>query len=267
MTPDRISHTFRSARLAASHLDAYPGDQVPATLASAYAIQQSSIANWPDRLVGWKVAAIQPAWRATYPAERLAGPVFSRGLVMATTGVVDVPMIRGGYAAAEAEFALLLGTNFPLHTTFDDVEQLLPFVAAVHAAIEMAGSPLSNLSALGPGAVISDFGNNTGLIVGPALADFFGRAASDWLVETQVNQAPAGQGSAARIPGGPLAALLFLANSLVSRGTSLRPGDWVSTGASTGIHPVRIGDHVQVSFDGKPALSLRLCQATPQVLS
>lgn len=267
MTPDHVSHAFRSARLAASHLDTYPGGQVPETLSAAYAVQQLAIAGWPDRVVGWKVAAIQPAWRATYPQERLSGPVFSRGLVLATTGVVEVPMIRDGYAAAEAEFALLLGPAFPLHTTFDDVEQLRPFVAAVHAAIEMAGSPLPNLSALGPGAVISDFGNNTGLIVGPALEDFFGRAASDWLVETQVNQAPAGQGSADRIPGGPLAALLFLANSLVSRGTTLRPGDWVSTGASTGIHPVRIGDQVQVRFDGKPALWVRLCEAVPQAHS
>jgi 2-keto-4-pentenoate hydratase len=263
MNPDRISHAFHSARLAARPLDTYPGGQVPATLASAYAIQQVAIAAWPDRVVGWKVAAIQPAWRAAYPQERLSGPVFSRGLVLATTDLVEVPMIRDGYAAAEAEFALLLGPGFPLATSFDDVGQLLPFVAAVHAAVEMAGSPLPNLGALGPGAVISDFGNNTGLVVGPALDDFFARPASDWLVETRVNEAPAGAGSAERIPGGPLAALLFLANSLVSRGLTLRPGDWVSTGASTGIHPVSIGDRVQVSFDGKPALSLRMCEASP----
>jgi 2-keto-4-pentenoate hydratase len=263
MTPDSIAQAFRAARLAATPLDAYPSAEVPATLDAAYVIQARAIAAWPDRVVGWKVAAIQPAWRDTYPDERLGGPVFSKSLAIAAGTTVDLPIIPGGYAAAEAEFALLLGPDFPLNTRFDSVEQLRPFVAAVHGAIELAGSPLPNLSALGPGAVISDFGNNTGLVIGPVLDDFFGRDPAGWPAETLVNRAAAGQGGADRIPGGPLAALLFLANSLVARGATLRPGDWVSTGAATGIHPVRVGDLVEVSFDGKPALTLRLSAATP----
>ncbi|WP_020656777.1 2-keto-4-pentenoate hydratase [Massilia niastensis] len=263
MTPDQISLTFRSARAAARPLPAYPGDQVPATLSQAYSIQQASIAAWPDRVAGWKVAAIAPDWREAYPDERLVGPVFSRTLFIATTSAVSAPVIRGGYAAAEAEFAIRISDDFPVDTRFESVSDLLPYVAAVHAAIELAGSPLPNLSALGPGAVISDFGNNTGLIVGPALPDFFARDPAGWLVETDVNGALAGSGSADRIPGGPLAALHFLANSLVDRGSSLRPGDWVSTGASTGVHPVAVGDQVAVRFDGKPAITLQVCEAVP----
>jgi 2-keto-4-pentenoate hydratase len=262
-----ISARFREARMAAIPLSGYPGDSVPATLAAAYAIQQASIAAWPDRVAGWKVAAIQPQWRDSYPAERLCGPVFSRSLIVAGAAPVDTPVeapvIRGGYAAAEAEFALRLADSFPMHTRFASASELLPFVAAVHAAVEMAGSPLPQLSALGPGAVISDFGNNTGLVVGPALQDFFARDAAGWPVEAYVNGELAGSGSAERIPGGPLAALLFLANSLVSRGDTLRPGNWVSTGASTGVHPVKVGDRVEVRFDGKPALAVRVCEAPP----
>lgn len=261
MTPDLIASAFRTARSHASPIASYPGDRVPETLAAAYAIQQLSIANWPDRVVGWKVAAIQENWKATYPDERVAGPVFSQGLLFSATGIVETPIIRGGYAAAEAEFALLLGADFPVATRFVSVDQLRPYIAAVHIAVEMAGSPLPNLSALGPGAVISDFGNNLGLVVGPELDDFFGRAPADWLVATRVNDVQAGEGSAERIPGGPLAAVLFLANSLVGRGSTLRPGDWVSTGASTGVHPVRVGDQVEVSVDGQPAISLRIVEA------
>ena len=261
MTPDRIAAAFRTARLAAQSLATYPGEQVPDTLAAAYAIQQLAIADWPDRVVGWKVAAIQANWHAQYPDERVAGPVFSKGLASATEGVVEMPIIRGGYAAAEAEFALLLGADFPVDTAFASVEQLRPYVAAVHLAVELAGSPLPNLSALGPGAVISDFGNNLGLAIGPELKNFFDRTPAQWRVETRVNGMPAGEGSADRIPGGPLAALLFLANRLVSRGGSLQPGAWVSTGASTGVHPVAICDQVEVSIDGKPAIALRIAEA------
>lgn len=251
--------------MAATPLPAYPGATVPSTLEEAYAIQQAAIDAWPDRVAGWKVAAIQPQWRDAYPAERLAGPVFSRSLVVAGPEPVEMPVIRGGYAAAEAEFALLLGADFPVHTRFASASELRPFVVAVHAAIELAGSPLPNLSALGPGAVISDFGNNTGLVIGPALPDFFGRDPAAWPAETDINGETVGSGGAGRIPGGPLAALLFLANSLASRGDTLRPGDWVSTGASTGVHPLRAGDQVEVRFDGKPAIALRVREAVQLV--
>jgi 2-keto-4-pentenoate hydratase len=263
MTPEQIYQPFHAARTAARPLAAYPGNTVPATLAEGHAIQAASIAAWPDRVVGWKVAAIQPQWRAAYPAERLGGPVFARSLQMAGVDAVDVHIIEGGYAAAEAEFALRLGADFPMHATFVSVEALQPFVAAVHAAIELAGSPLPTLSSLGPGAVLSDFGNNTGLVIGPELPEFFGRDGAGWLSETAVNGHLAGNGSAERIPGGPLAALLFLTNDLVARGLTLRPGDWVSTGASTGIHVLAVGDTVAARFDGKPAITLRVCAAQP----
>ena len=263
MTPEQIYQTFHAARMAARPLAGYPGNTVPASLAEGYAIQSASIAAWPDEVVGWKVAAIQPQWRTAYPAERLGGPVFAKSLQMAGADVVDVHVVAGGYAAAEAEFALRLGADFPVDTTFAAVAELQPFVAAVHAAIELAGSPLPTLSSLGPGAVLSDFGNNTGLVVGPELPGFFSRDASGWLSETDLNGQLAGSGSADRIPGGPLAALLFLANNLVERGLTLRPGDWVSTGASTGIHVLAVGDTVAARFDGKPAIALRVCAAQP----
>jgi 2-keto-4-pentenoate hydratase len=265
MTPDAIYQAFHAARRAARALPAYPADAVPATLDAAYAMQGASIAAWPDDVVAWKVAAIQPQWRTQYPAERLSGPVFARGLYVAKSPEepVDVAIIPGGYAAAEAEFAVRIGANFPLHTTFATAAELLPFVGAVHAAIELAGSPLSTLGSLGPGAVISDFGNNLGLVIGPELPGFFAREADAWPAETDVNGVLAGSGSAGRIPGGPLAAVHFLANSLVARGMTLRPGDWVSTGASTGMHVLAVGDTVAVRFDGKPAIALRVGAAQP----
>ena len=35
------------------------------------------------------------------------------------------------------------------------------------------------------------------------------------------------------------------------RGMTLEAGLWVSTGAVTGVHPVKPGDHVVASFDGR----------------
>lgn len=242
-------------------VETYPGGQVPADLASAYAIQDDAIAAWPDTVAGWKVAAIQPAWREQYTAERLAGPVFAGTVWNAEHQAVQVPVIEGGYAAVEAEFAIRLARPIDLSQPLADPLQLLPYVEGVYAAVEIAASPLASLSALGPGAVVSDFGNNSGLVVGARLPLGLLSDPASAKSETEVNGAVAGRGDASRIPGGPLAALLFLVHHLAARGRILGAGDWISTGASTGIHPVKPGDVVVVRFNQDVAMTVRIGRA------
>lgn len=242
-------------------IDTYPGGQVPADLASAYAIQDDAIAAWPDTVAGWKVAAIQPLWREQYTAERLAGPVFLRSVWNAANQAVDVPVIEGGYAAVEAEFAIRLSRTIDLSQPLVDTQQLLQYVEGVYAAVEIAASPLASLSALGPGAVVSDFGNNSGLVVGASLPLSLLRDPASAVSEMEINGEVAGRGDASRIPGGPLAALLFLVNHLASRGRTLAAGDWISTGASTGIHPVKPGDVVIARFNQDVAMTIRIGRA------
>ncbi|WP_143131333.1 2-keto-4-pentenoate hydratase [Noviherbaspirillum humi] len=248
MSPEQISESFRQARRDARLLAAFPGTTVPASLEAAYAIQEMGIKAWPDQVGGWKVALIQPAMRDRFPAERYAGPVFA-GAIWQTDGQpVGLPVIDGGYAAIEAEFALRVGTDIPAGTRFDGPEQLLPYINAVHGAIELAASPLASLSALGPGATISDFGNNSGLVIGPRLDETLFGDPEQATSSATINGELVGSGNAAKVPGGPLGALLFLVKHLNQRGRHLKAGCWISTGASTGIHPVRIGDRVQVAF-------------------
>lgn len=264
MTPNQIAEVFREARLTASPLGVYPDAAIPEDLDSAYRIQTIAISSWPGPIGGWKVAAIQPQWRERYPAERLAGPVFAANVWDGSQPVVRLPVIPGGYAAVEVEFMLRIGKPLPSGTRFDDAQALREYVDRVHAGIELAASPLAGLSALGPGAVISDFGNNGGIIVGPELSGFFDKPADTWDTRIELNGQPAGDGNAARVPGGVLEALRFLANHLAERGIGLNTGDWISTGATTGIHAVevgdtfiaRFGDHATIHGEIAPALAL-----------
>jgi 2-keto-4-pentenoate hydratase len=248
MTPDQISASFREARLASKAVATYPGNEIPKDLDTAYRIQETSISAWADTVSGWKVAVIQPAWREAFPAERLAGPIFSKTVWVAGKEPVQVPVIENGYAAVEAEFAIRISHEIPAATRFNDPVQLLPYIEGVYAAIELAASPLASLSSLGPGAVISDFGNNSGLVVGSKLPMDVLTNPSKISTATQVNEEVVGSGGADRVPGGPLSALLFLVESLGKRGRTLGAGDWVSTGATTGIHQVKAGDRIKVSF-------------------
>jgi 2-keto-4-pentenoate hydratase len=79
-------------------------------------------------------------------------------------------------------------------------------------------------------------------------------------VETIINGVSVGKGTAASIPGSPLAALAFLLGHVAARGRPLKKGMLVTTGASTGIHDVVAGDAATVSFG---ALGQVECVAVP----
>lgn len=262
LTAEQIAAAFRQGRLSATALAAYPGDVTPATLAAAYHIQNVALAAWPGPVGGWKVAAVQPQWREQFPAERLVGPVLASNVWQ--TDSAQVPVVEGGYAAVEVEFAIRIAKPVPVGMHFERPAEIGDYVGGVHAAIELAGSPLKNLSPLGPGAVISDFGNNAGLVVGDELKDFFSQPLENWTTRISINGQEAGAGDAARIPGGPVSALLFLINTLADRRIALKAGDWISTGASTGIHPVAVGDTFEAHFANAARISGRIVGATPQ---
>jgi 2-keto-4-pentenoate hydratase len=239
---------FVAARQERRTLSSYPGD-VPPDLATAYAVQERALAIGRGQIAGWKIAAIRPEFRARYDAPRLVGPIFQDKVWSALPGEpVDAPVFGGGFAAVEAEFAFLIGTDLPPRSSSFDAAEVAAAVASLHGAIEVASSPLATLNDLGPGAVIADHGNNAGLITGPAIPDWARRAPEDLMSRMVIDGRTVGEGSAATVPGGPIEALLFLANHLATRGRFLRAGDWVSSGATTGIHMVTPGSRGRAEF-------------------
>ena len=90
------------------------------------------------------------------------------------------------------------------------LEDAAAMVAAVHIGVEIAGSPLMTINDLGPLAIVADFGNNAGLIVGPALLGWQKRAPEDWHCETFIDGVSRGRGHGGAAPGGPFESLRFL---------------------------------------------------------
>ncbi|MCZ8183567.1 MAG: hypothetical protein O9322_11405 [Beijerinckiaceae bacterium] len=261
-TEEAIASAFRIARLSAHPLADFPGT-VPATLAEAYRVQDAAIAGFPDQVAGWKIAGIAPEWRDRLGAARLAGPVMSRQVRFAANGTeMPFPVFPGGFAAVEAEFILCLGTDIPEDLPGSE-DALMSCVGALHAGVETAGSPFAGINDLGPCSVISDLGNNSGIIVGPAIS---GWEDCDWARLTarcDINGKLAGEGSAARVMDGPLAAFGFLVAHLRARGYRLRAGDFISTGMTTGIHLVAAGDVAEFEFAGGIRFSARAVSARP----
>ncbi|MFZ3483500.1 2-keto-4-pentenoate hydratase [Sphingomonas sp. 3-13AW] len=248
---DHIAETFVRARREGTAIVDYPGT-IPVTLAEAYAVQDRALAIDGRRVAGWKVGKIDPQIEGV---NRLAGPIFGDQIVTASDASIDnpvaMPVFRGGFAAAEAEFLLRVGTAPDPAKRKYTMEEAIELIDAVHASIEIASSPFAGINALGPTVTISDYGNNSGLVIGPAIEDWRDAAITDWPVELTIDGAAIGSATAATMLDGPFGAARFLFELLADRGIALQPGDWISSGAVTGVHEVSIGASVDVRFDNR----------------
>ena len=243
-----IAKRFVTARQTGEPLPGFPGP-LPPDLAAAYACQDAAIELVPDPIAGWKVGLITGEAAAVFKHDRLAGPIFSSSVRESRGGEpVGFPVFSGGFAAVEAEFLLRLGRDAPPGQREWTRAQARELVAEVHVGVETAGSPLATINDLGPTAIVADFGNNAGLIVGPKLRNWRTTPVEHWHCETFVDGAAVGRGHAGVPPGGPFESLRFLLELCARRARPVKAGAWVSTGAITGVHQVVAGQTARVSF-------------------
>ena len=243
-----ISERFVTARKSAEPLTDFPGE-LPATLEEAYAIQTASMESWPDKVAGWKVGMVPAPYRPKFAVDRIAGPIFNSTVVRVAAGATQrMPIYEGGFAAVEAEFILQLGESIAPSKAEYSNHELAQLVSAMYVGVEIASSPLATINELGPCAIISDFGNNAGLVVGPEVPDWSARALGDLKVLVAVDDKIVGDATADAIIGGPLQALRFLLQTCAERGLTLSEGALISTGAATGVHDVTVGSRARVGY-------------------
>lgn len=262
--PALVAARFVDARKTARALAQYPGE-MPADLAAAYAIQDAAIDQWDDQVAGWKIGLIQPPHRARFGAERIAGPIFRRQLVIADGAPVELPAIAGGFAAVEAEFVLRIGKDAPADKLAWTAEEAAQYADACFVGVELAGSPLAAINDHGPAVTASDFGNNAGLVLGEQIENWRKIAWDALKVETLIDGVAVGKGAAASIPGGPFAALAFMLENAATRGRPLKRGQLISTGATTGVHLIRAGQSSQCDFADHGVISCQMIEARPPV--
>ncbi|WP_414901898.1 2-keto-4-pentenoate hydratase [Sphingomonas flavalba] len=258
---EMVARAFVTARREGRVLAEYPGVR-PVDLAGAYRIQDRALAVDGRRVAGWKVGRINPPDDARLGADRLSGPIFADAVITLADGAPgaaapDMPVYAGGFAAAEAELLLHVapGWNGTVPTDDAGTRALLD---DVRLGIEIASSPYPRINEDGPAVTISDFGNNAGLIVGAAVADWRAIDLCAIAVRLEIDGTVAGAATARTMLDGPYGAVRFLLANLAGRGIALSAGLWVSTGAITGVHPVTPGQRVRAVFDGHGAIDCRI---------
>jgi 2-keto-4-pentenoate hydratase len=257
-----IAERFVAARRTADGFADYPGD-LPQSLEAAYAIQDEAIAAWGRPVVGWKVGRITGSHAERFGFDRLAGPVFA--VIEHQAGTAPpMPVFAKGFAAGEAEFLLRIGSPPPPDKASFSLREAAELIDAVHVGIEIASSPLSTINEIGPIAVISDFGNNNGLLIGPEIPGWRAVDFETWQVETLIDGNVMGRGRASAFPDGVIGAARFLFELMARRGIALRSGQWISTGAVTGVHDARAGQRVEARFNGSYRLACGLVEETGQ---
>lgn len=256
---ERAAH-FVAARLEARALSDYPGAP-PRTLAEAYAVQDAAIDLWPDEVAGWKIGLIPADQREALGAERIAGPIFQADIQRAGASPALLPVFAGGFGAVEAEFVFRIVRDAPPRADWTP-ESAAGYADALFIGVENAGSPLAAINDLGAAVTASDFGNNAGLVLGAAIADWQKIPFEALVASTTVNGARVGEGDAARIPGSPLAALAFILDHAAARGRPLRKGQFISTGAVTGVHVVGANAVAEADFGRFGAIRCRTVPAS-----
>ncbi len=258
-----IADRFLTARRAAAGLPDYPG-RLPSSLEEAYAIQDAAIAAWDRPVIGWKVGRVPSPLAEKFGADRLAGPIFVSRTADTGDGEISMPVFDKGFAAGEAEFLLCIGQAPAPGKTRFSLEEAADLIDAVHVGIEIASSPLGAINDIGPIAVISDFGNNNGVVVGPAIPDWRESGFEQWPVATLIDGVEAGTGTASAFPDGAIGAARFLFELVAGRGIALQQSQWISSGAVTGVHAVRPGQLVEARFGEGLSVRCRLGAAQPQ---
>jgi len=235
-----IAAILCEARLSGQALPVFPAP-VPATLAEAYAVQRELCAALGRPVLGWKVGRIPPALVAELGTERLAGPVL-RCVRLDGEAPGEARVFDGAAGAIEAEIMLRL-TDVPRRRLTDNREARA-LIGEIRAGFEVASSPAPDVHDRAPFGIIADIGINNGLLLGPELAaeDF------DRDVAVEIDGARVGAGRACDVLDGPLGSVRFLVDLHHDRVIQLEPGQWVSAGAITGVHPIRPGQRAAATF-------------------
>jgi 2-keto-4-pentenoate hydratase len=244
-----ISNALVSARREAGSLSAFPG-QMPDSLASAYRVQAVSRSIWPDAIVGWKVGGIPPRFREALGADHLSGPIYARRLAFpVVSGATPMPVFAQGFAAIEPEFVLQMGPT-------RDQDRLF-------IGVEIASSPIVAINDIGPLAVVCDFGNNNGLLIGNEIENWRSLAGQELPIKTVINGECVGRKLVTDLARSVASACDFLFDLATRERIELSPGTYISTGAITGVHEAQVGDRSVLDFGDLGRLELILVAEQP----
>jgi len=197
------------------------------------------------REVGYKIGCTSPlAQQITGAPGPFFAPMVDRDILEDGALLPWKPHYRG----VECEFAFRMGRTYPMVGEAPSLESLKEAVSACHLALEVVGRRTEGEGLAPYPGVIADFGAHCAFILGPEVQDWASVDLAEVAVRGLRDGEVTNEGSGAAVMGGPLNALLWLAEALATRGRRLEEGDYVSTGTTLGVIAPRKGATVVGDF-------------------
>jgi len=239
-----LAKQLADARGNQSQTDPAPFDAID-SLEDAYQLQALATETYPSRQIGYKVGATNEGAQKLFGCNApFYGPMFEQELFEPGAELT----LRDGILGGEAEFAFVCGSDFPTdkELTTDDLPDL---IKSCHIAVEIVGRRTVGKGLPGLNSAVADFGANVAFLPGPAMDNWRSTDLGEVQVTASTNGTETNSGTGAAVLGHPLNSLLWLHNSLVSAGSGLKAGDWVSTGTCLGVIAPVAGS-VDINFSG-----------------
>jgi 2-keto-4-pentenoate hydratase len=241
MDVDRLAEKLIATRRSLDRLAALGADEIPASAAEGYAVQDAILRRLAIPIAGWKAGAASPT------AEPQAGPILADRL---KPSPARFAMPASAFRTVEGEVAFTLGRDLPTRSQAYSEDEVWDAMATLHVGIEVLESSFIDRRKLSEYAVLGDLLNNGAYCFGAAVKDWRGLdvatpQASILIDGKEVRRARAGT------PGGhPKRLLTWLANHAASRGLPLKAGMIITTGSHTGMLDAPPGSTVTARLDG-----------------
>jgi len=227
-------------------LDGLPAGVRPATLAQAYAIQDS-VAAMLGEVVAWKVGAKQPGQEPAC-APLTTATVHASGCALPAA---DFPQ-----RAVEVELAVRIGRDLPGRAEPYAAAEVSGAISAVLPTIELVESRYVSPASQDRHAIVADGLSHGALICGRDCPDTALLAAHEFRATLDADGSRVLALDRAHNPAGELLPLVvWLANHAARRCGGLKAGQVVTTGSLTGIASLAGAMHVEAAVEGLGAVS------------
>lgn len=220
----------------------------PTDADGAYAVQEINTRFWQDqgrRIVGRKIGLTAKAVQAQLGVDQPDYGVLFADMEILDGGTLPVDAVLQPKAEAEIAFVLKADISDPEA----DAETVRAAVGHIVPAIEIVDSRIADWK-ISFADTVADNGSSAFFVLGgPEHAIDAVDLYSCGMVMT-VNGAIVSVGAGAACLGHPLNAAAWLARVMAARGTPLRKGDIMLTGALGPMAALAPGDHVDVTIGG-----------------
>ena len=248
---------FADARLKGVRMDEPPRPD-PQNPEEAYALQDAVTAALGYTVIGWKVGATNPAAQSALGAkEPFVGPIYAE---CTYENEADIATSPDALRVPEAEFALKLSKDLPPRGAAYGADEAAAAIASVHPAIEIVNKRLAGDFGDSINRVIADGGANQAFVYGTSAKALADLDLPNHALHVSVNGVLKAEGIGSNVMGSPVMVLAWLATHMSKRGVGLKAGQWISTGLTTPIFQVRLGDEVRADFGSLGTVSARFPQ-------